>query len=102
MQQVTGLMKVKAIFSGLAGVIGAAIKIPTRSKTKSPAAAAKKLCSTYHCHAGDVGLNGRFFILRRTPVRRFWDGPTASKIAEKARAPSGPVGLQERPPKLRC
>ena len=37
------LMKVKVLISGLTGVVDAAIKIPTRSKTKSPAAKSKLL-----------------------------------------------------------
>ena len=41
-----GLMKVKVLFSGLTGVVDAAIKIPTRSKTKSPAAKSKLLYAT--------------------------------------------------------
>ena len=37
------LMKVEVLISGLAGVVDAAIKNPTRSKTKSPAAKSKLL-----------------------------------------------------------
>ena len=38
-----GLMRAKVLISGLTGVVDAAIKIPTRSKTKSPAAKSKLL-----------------------------------------------------------
>ena len=37
------LMKVKVLFSGLTGVVDAAMQIPTRSKTKSPGAKSKLL-----------------------------------------------------------
>ena len=40
------LMNVKVLISGLTGVVDAAIQIPTRSKTKSPAAKSKLLYST--------------------------------------------------------